>query len=68
MDHEGPARRDPLERRLRAEGTFGEWLDLEVGQGLADELRHGYLAFVCLRLTKTEHPLAGLKRTSLVAQ
>ena len=39
-DHEGPARRDPLERGLRAEGTAGEWLDLEVGQGLAHELRH----------------------------
>ena len=50
MDNEGPARGDALERRLRAEGTFGEWLDLEVGQGLANETRHGCFAFIRRRL------------------
>ena len=46
--YQGPARRERLERRLRAEGTFSEGLDLEVGQGLAHKTRHGSFAFSAL--------------------
>ena len=58
--YQRPARREPLERGLRAEGTFSERLDLEVGQGLADERTHGFFAFIGSDLMKTEHRLRGV--------
>ena len=54
--YQGAARREAFERGLRAEGTLSEWLDLEVGQGLADERRHGSFAFY---LTNTERRQVG---------
>ena len=39
--HQGSARRDPLERGLRTEGTAGKRLDHEIRERLAHELRHG---------------------------
>ena len=38
--HQGSARRDALERRLRAEFAALERLDTEIGEGLAHEGRH----------------------------
>ena len=39
--HQGPARRDPLERGLRAEFAALQRLDTEIRERLAHELRHG---------------------------
>ena len=47
--HQGPARREALERRLRAEGTAGKRLDHEIRERLAHELRHA-IAF-----TRSDH-------------
>ena len=40
--HQGPARREALERGLRAEFAALERLDTEIRERLAHELRHGY--------------------------
>ena len=39
--HQRPARREPLQRGLRAEFAALERLDTEIREGLAHQLRHG---------------------------